>query len=635
MRRDGLCIPIMIGGLAVLSCLSTVSDPSFDNPFDPHNGSGLPAPDSIVVTVGNNIVHLAWGSAGTSADEFAVFRRRTDEENGPGPEDLVARVHTRWYVDAGVRNEHSYEYRIAAGQAGEFGERSDFIAAQPGLYTLVIADDAPKTRTRVVLLSLHAPGAEAVRLFEGPDSTASTWRQAAASVSWTLSSGDGEKTVYGVFRLMDGSITSPASDRIVLDTEAVVRALEFDGNDVRQPGDAIHFRLDAGEPRGQATVDVAGVFTALALFDDGTNGDSVPADAVYEREATIPAGHGANAATVTGHFTDEAGNTASLDAGRTLSVRKSPDAVSLMEPIVTEPPDAAAVKLRWTQSLATDFAAYRVYRAQTADVDSSDRLVGSVSPAVTLELADRDVVEGDTYWYRVYVVTSGALQAGSNRVQTTVVNARSPAAVTVESPEAVGTTRLSLRWSRSQETDFQSYLVYRSLGDAVTGTDTVLATITPVGQTYFDDMQLIENTAYSYRVDVRDRGGLVSRSNPVKATTENEPPPAVVLAAATDIDTTAATLTWGASTVHDFAYYRLYRDETPTVTTASTRVVEIDLRDATTFRDHDLKPSTTYYYRVFVVDDGTNPGPKSTGSNAITLTTSSAATRMVYHVPHS
>jgi hypothetical protein len=120
----------------------------------------------------------------------------------------------------------------------------------------------------------------------------------------------------------------------------------------------------------------------------------------------------------------------------------------------------------------------------------------------------------------------------------------------------------------------------------------------------------------------------------VETTTENEPPAAVLLQAATAIDTTAATLTWAQSSARDFAFYRLYRDVTPTVTTASTRVVEIDLRDATTFRDLDLEPATTYYYRLFVVDDGTNPGPKSTGSNTVTLTTSSSSTRTVSHGAH-
>ena len=623
----GLC------GLLAASCGTEVSEPAFDNPFDPSNTADIPAPDSIAVTVGDNLVRLTWGSDATPADEFAILRRRTDLENGPGAEELLARVREHQYADTGVRNDHSYEYRIAAGRNGKFGRRSDFIAARPGLFALTIGDGAPRTRNRSVQISLSAPGAAAVRLYEGPDSSTATWRQATSTISWTLSVGDGEKIVYGIFRLADGSLTSPASDQIILDTHALVRAVEFDGADTRQPGDPVHFRLDAAEPNGTATVDVAGVFTALPLFDDGTNGDATARDGMYERDALVPAGRNATAATVTGRFTDEAGNTASLDGARTLSVRESPEAVTLLTPVLAEPPDAAAVRLRWTQSLATDFSVYRVFRAQAADVDSSDRLVGSVSAASNLELTDSDVVEGDTHWYRVYVITTSGLQHGSNAVQATVTNLRSPAAVNVEAPDATGPTRVALRWSRCQDTDFQSYKIYRNATGAVTEIDSLIATITDADHTYHDDTGLAENRAYYYRVYVRDRGGMVSRSNEIKATTQNEIPPAVVLQAATEVDTTAATLTWSQSDAHDFAFYRLYRDLTTTVSTASERVVEIDARDAVSFRDTGLTRGKTYYYRVFVVDDGTNPGPKSAGSNTITVTTSSALTRKVDHDP--
>ena len=87
------------------------------------------------------------------------------------------------------------------------------------------------------------------------------------------------------------------------------------------------------------------------------------------------------------------------------------------------------------------------------------------------------------------------------------------------------------------------------------------------------------------------------------------------------MDSLAATLNWTESTVHDFAKYQLYRSETPTVTTSATLVVDIDESSVTSFRDTKLESDTQYYYRIFVVDDGTNPGPESTGSNTITFTT--------------
>ena len=83
-----------------------------------------------------------------------------------------------------------------------------------------------------------------------------------------------------------------------------------------------------------------------------------------------------------------------------------------------------------------------------------------------------------------------------------------------------------------------------------------------------------------------------------------------------DVDTTAATVAWETSTAHDFAFYRLYRDFGPGVGTFSTLVAEIAERDVTSFRDTGLTKATVYYYRIFVVDDGENPGPESAGSEA-------------------
>jgi hypothetical protein len=80
-------------------------------------------------------------------------------------------------------------------------------------------------------------------------------------------------------------------------------------------------------------------------------------------------------------------------------------------------------------------------------------------------------------------------------------------------------------------------------------------------------------------------------------------------------------LSWAPSNAHDFHFYRLFRDVVPTVSTASTRVVEIDDPAVTSFRDDDLASGERYYYRVYVVDDGVDPGPLATGSNTITVDT--------------
>lgn len=609
--------------LAFVSCSTGSKEPAFDNPFDPANGSGLPVPDSVTVAVGNNQAQLSWSlPEGGEADEFAVFRRRLDAQTAAeGETRLAGRVSTRVFLDASVQSGHVYGYRIAAGLEGRFGERTEEVVVRPGLFSLALADDAPRTRSRTVTAALTAPtGVVAVSMSEIPGDAAS-WRPYAPALSWLLSTGDGEKTVYARFQMSDGTESLPVQDTIVLDTRAVITSVAFDGAQVRSPGETVHFRLEAGEP-GQAAVNVSGLFQSVILFDDGSSGDAAAGDGVYERDIEIPAGKTVTGAAVTGHFIDDVGNTAAdMDASRTLSVQATPDPVTLLSATASTPPDAPEVSLRWTQSPETAFASYRIFRAEGSSVDLTDRLLNTITSRTTLEYRDQDVVEGRTYAYLVAVRTSAGLETGSDPVQITVPNLRAPSAVTLQEPDAVASDRIALSWTRSDARDFFAYRVRRNGTGAVSEADPAVAEITNLDQTYFDDTGLQENTEYYYRVYVVDEGGLSTRSNEQRVVTRNEAPEGVVLDPAADITTGSATLTWSQSAAHDFDRYRLYRDTGPTVTDASTLVVEIDEPGAVSFTDRDLATGTRYYYRVYVVDNGEVPGPLSTGSNIITFQT--------------
>jgi hypothetical protein len=384
----------------------------------------------------------------------------------------------------------------------------------------------------------------------------------------------------------------------------------------------VHFRLDAGETGGEARIDVPGLFDGVLLFDDGSPGDAAAADGVYEGDVAIPAGKTVTQAAVTGRFTDAAGNAAvGVAAARTLSVQMPPEPVALLPATTSEPPDAPAVGLRWTESPETGFASYRIFRAQGTSVTLADRLLTTIGARRTLEYSDDDVVEGRTYAYLVAVRVNTGLETASDPVQILVPNLRPPDAVTLDDPDAVAPDRVALDWTGSTARDFAEYRIRRNGTGAVSETDSTVAVITDVDRDFFDDTNLRENTEYFYRVYVVDQGGLSARSNELRVLTRNEAPAAVTLDPASDVTSTSAALSWSESIEHDFALYRLYRDTGPTVTGASTLVVELDERDAVTFTDRDLAAATRYYYRVFVVDNGASPDSLSTGSNTITLQT--------------
>jgi len=609
----------LAGALLAVGCSSGTEDIDLNNPYD---NAEFPVPDSVVVALGSNVVRLDWSvDSPTSVNQYAVFRRRTDTDPQE-QERVVATVSSRTFTDYGVRDGRTYLYRIAAGKDGHFGARSEGIEARPAFFAISLAGGAPRTRLTSVTVSPTGPvSVTAIQLGEVADLNAAVWVPVSASLVWVLSSGDGTKRVYARMRLSDGATSFTVSSDIALDTHAVIRSLDYDGPDIRAPGDILHVRLDSGEPLGTASVSIGTLFTNLALLDDGSGGDASSGDGVYERDVALPYVV-INQINLTGRFTDVVGNEASpLSGPRTLTVGTPPAVVTLLSTETAVPPDAPAVTIRWTQSLDTSFRSYRVYRSDDANVDTTDRLVGEVTTATTAEFKDTDVIEGQTYYYRVFVRNQIGLESGSGMTSVSVPNVRPPVAVTLNTPDGTSDSRLTLKWSKTTSEDFTAYRVYRNETGAVTEQDPMVAEIPNIEQVYFDDLNLVENTRYYYRVVVVDAAGLTTRSNEVQARTANLPPPPVTLNPGADLDFTAATLSWSASDAHDFASYKLFRDTVSTVTTGSTLVVELKDQEAIAYRDTALVSGHTYYYRVYVVDDGVNPKPEQAGSNVVEVTT--------------
>ena len=87
-----------------------------------------------------------------------------------------------------------------------------------------------------------------------------------------------------------------------------------------------------------------------------------------------------------------------------------------------------------------------------------------------------------------------------------------PGAVTLLAPAATDTTSITVRWSRSQETHFVRYEVYRDSSPLVTPDQSILAgQVTNIASTTFADTGLQRGTGYYYRVfvvnDLDERAG--------------------------------------------------------------------------------------------------------------------------------
>ena len=180
-----------------------------------------------------------------------------------------------------------------------------------------------------------------------------------------------------------------------------------------------------------------------------------------------------------------------------------------------------------------------------------------------------------------------------------------PAPVQLYRPETIGTRYdlLHFSWSRSSDSDFANYKVYRSLTAPFDSTAVLIRIIESAGTSSFSDSLLRPDTRYFYKVWVTDQTGFASGSNVMEGTTlPNLPPVAVRLETPTANTSRSLFLAWTRNTERDFASYRVFRATSSEISAVPEQIAHLTDRNTTTFTDTGLSDGTTYWYWILVLD---------------------------------
>jgi fibronectin type 3 domain-containing protein len=616
--RWATLVSVLLGAAFLLSCAEDHSQFAGPAGTDPDlTGLTPPVPRNLTAQVGDLRIILTW----TVDDPSIVASYRVFRREGLGAEEILASgVAAATYTDTDVTNGTRYEYRVASTlDNGLVGRRSSVVTVVPGPFSVLINGGDRYTNNRVVSVEVGAaPGTTSMRLGETEDLSSESWRSFDDAPAFELSAAEGAHTVYVQFRDATGNPTEAVHDDIILDTRAQILTVTHDGgSDPVPPGTTIHFTIATGEAEGSAAIDIGSARTDIPLFDDGQHGDGAANDGTYAVDFETPIDLEIADAPVIGRFRDAAGNLApERSASGTLTLNEPPAAVTLDPPFNIE---QTTLDLRWSRSVASDFASYRVFRSQTTDPssDPARELVDEITDAGTTGLTDDGLTEGATYYYLVQTTDELGSASASNIVSATMGDLP-PEAVPLSAPGSIGETQMTLSWSRSPSDDFAAYVLYRGFTGGVDDSGTQVVRQTNREVLSVIDTGLVENTRYFYRLYVEDAGGQRTPSDPVSATTLNVAPPAVVLSTVSPLSSTTMQLAWTQSDAHDFASYTIRRDESAIVDESSTLVRTVANRTSTSLVDSGLRENTRYYYRVFVTDTADSTSASAVGS-AVTM----------------
>lgn len=116
-------------------------------------------------------------------------------------------------------------------------------------------------------------------------------------------------------------------------------------------------------------------------------------------------------------FTSNGGNI-QANVLMTVPAPQPPDPVTLSNPSNIT---INSCKLNWTSSSASDFVSYKVFQSSSADVNETSTLVTTITNSATTNYAVNGLSGSTAYYFRIYVVSSKGISAGSNIVNATTL----------------------------------------------------------------------------------------------------------------------------------------------------------------------------------------------------------------------
>lgn len=257
------------------------------------------------------------GAAWTKTAGVSLALTYSDGANGSGVSQMrFSNDGTNWTLWEAVATSKSWtlttgdgvktayaQFRDAAGNVSTSATDTIALDATAPTGAVVINGGAAYARSGAVSLTLTyadgtGSGVSQMR-FSNDGTNWTAWETAAATKGWTLSTGDGPKTVYVQFNDVAGNVSGNLSDGIFLDTVVPTGTVAINGGATLTNSLDVILTLAASDPNPASGVDV------MRFSNDGTNWSNWEVFAT-SKAWSLPEGDGYKA--VRAQFRDKAGN---------------------------------------------------------------------------------------------------------------------------------------------------------------------------------------------------------------------------------------------------------------------------------------------------------------------------------------
>ncbi|MGB3962113.1 MAG: hypothetical protein WBK95_07750 [Sulfurimonas sp.] len=256
---------------------------------------------------------------------------------------------------------------------------------------------------------------------------------------------------------------------------------------------------------------------------------------------------------------------------------------------VTDMPRSA--KIIWRPHANAKVEHYRIERKAANEDDFEE--VGRAQGRLSVEYIDTELKDNHIYMYRIFAVTyDGIISKPSEIVK--VVTKPLPEGVTNIQATKNLPKSIKVTWNESNARDFYKYNVYRS--DNADGQYTLIASL--LNTVHVDKLEE-DGKNYFYRISVLDKDGLESKNDDYTVQGSSLDKPVAPIIVSSGYRNNGIELTWSNLDTR-IKNYVVTRDER--VGWFEETHEEFKGLRTQTFLDRNLKPNTTYIYKVYGVD---------------------------------